>query len=191
MYNNNENQAKARLVYSGSLTLTDKKDKQGMPAGLKGGCVISINGRDGQPHAGVFIPLEMNPSLYHNKKDNSVTLDINVFENSAPKFDQTHFIRPSVGKKGQTMSEQARREATPIIGNLKPFAPKNEQSAPQGAQNLGGGFNPYATAPQGAPQGAPQAYGQVPQGAPAGGYAPQAAPADQGLNPGVMGDLPF
>lgn len=184
MYGNNDN--KAKLVYSGSLTLTDKKDAQGQPAGLKCGCVIALKGKDGQMHSGVFIPLDMNPSLYHNQKDNSVTLDINIFENATPKYGQSHFIRPSIGKKGQTMSDQARREATPIIGNLKPFIPKNDQNGPQGAQDLGGGYNPYTQ--QAAPQ---QNFGPTPQGVPAGGYAPQAAPEEQPLNPGVVGDLPF
>ena len=181
MYDNN--QAKPNLVLSGAITLTDKKDRNGNPAGLKGGCVISLKGKDGQMHQCLLVPLESNPTLYYNEKDKSVSLDINIYENATVKYGQTHFIRPSLGKRAKTMSEQARREATPIIGNLKPFTP-GDQNQQQGPQNLGGNYSPYAQQPQGAPQtgyGPQGGYG--PQSAPQGGYGPQGGYAPQGAAP--------
>ena len=187
-YNNTE---KSKLAYTGSLVLTEKTDKKGNKTGMKG-YIVPLQGSNGVTSNCLVMPLDQNPGLYVNPKDGSVSLDLAIFENSQVRFEQTHFIRPSLGKRAESMTDEQRRNASPIIGNLKVFTPKPQAGAPApqapaspyGAapmpQNPYQGAAPVAASPY--PAGAP-----VPQ-APANPYQqPAGAPAFHG---GVPGDMP-
>lgn len=171
--------AKSKLVFTGTVNMTEKKDNRGNTTGLVGSCILPLVLADRQQHNCIVIPIDMNPALFVSQKTGAVTLDVNVYENAVPnRSGNTHFIRASVGSKGKQMSDDARRQASPIIGNLKPF--DATQKSQQGPQNLGGAYNPYGgPAPQQPvyPQAQPQ--GMYPQQQPA--YPPQGAypPAPQ------------
>lgn len=196
---------KSRLAYSASICLTKKLDKKGNDAGLPQGIVATLKGK-----RCVVLPVDDCPYLYYNPKDNSVTLDLNIFENSNVSYEQTHHIRPSLGTSGKNMSDEQKRAYTPIIGNLKPFVPKGEsQQAP--AQQYGqapqamphGGFPAYQQAPppqtqfppytpQGVQQQAPAQGPQNPPVPPYDAYAqPQAAAPQAGASQVADDDLPW
>ena len=153
MANNNKN---STLELTGSIKLTDLAYAQ-------------VQGQPGQQW--LMIPIEANPALFltHDKKTGkpSVSLDITIWRNEAPKYDNTHYIRASVGKKNsEGLTDDQRRDASMILGNARVYTQK---PAPQP------GAAPAAPAAPGYGGNYPPQGPYTPQGMPAqGAYAPQA-----------------
>ena len=86
----------------------------------------------------IVIPVAENPSIFVGSKEKGghIYMDIEVREVSDNKYGNTHFVKLSVGKKKREemgLTQDSIRQYTPIIGNLKPFAKRNqEEDMPEG-----------------------------------------------------------
>ena len=90
---------------------------------LKKTSIMQIQGRE-QTLRCLVIPVEENHLFISTDNANnpkSAYLDINCYELRAPKYEETHMIKQSLGKEvRQNMSEEELR-AIPIIGGMKPI----------------------------------------------------------------------
>ena len=166
--NNNRNNSGATIENKGTIKLTDLQYAQ----------VTQANGLNY-----LMIPIEYNPCLYlgTNKQDGKpyVSIDITTWRSNNLKNGNTHFIRASVGsQKAKRMTDDQKKAASPIIGNLKP-AKSAQDSAPQGAEQ---GYAPQSPIPGQVYMPQPPVPGQPFQGAPQGAPAP--AFAGSGYNGG-------
>lgn len=170
--NNNRNNSGASIELMGHIKLTDLQYAQ----------VTQANGLNY-----LMIPIEYNPCLYlgTNKQDGKpyVSMDITTWRSNNLKNENTHFIRASViSQKAKTMTNDQKKAASPIIGNLKP-AKSAQEGTQQGAGQ--GYMAPGAIIPPAGQQGImpPPISGQQFQGAPQQG-APAPAFAGSGYNGG-------
>lgn len=129
------------------------------------------------------IPIEDNPSLFmsYDKKNNNrpvVSLDITIWRNETPKFDNTHYIRASVGKKnGERLTDEQRRQCTMILGNARTFSPRQQAPAAPAAPAPAPGYQPNTA--QGYQGRGYQTQGPYAQQPPQGGYQPVQQPVQQ------------
>ena len=108
---------------------------------IKGSFCHEFTGKTGVKKNCICIPIENQLGLvtdgYQDKKNlqwvcTDVTLHLTAIEMKEEKFGQTHFFKPSFSREVfERMSEEEQR-AYPVLGGIKPFAPKKQQSpAPQ------------------------------------------------------------
>ena len=75
----------------------------------------------------LVIPIADNPTLFIGKK--GVYLDISVVETPDSQYGHSHYVRANVGPaKRQNYSREELKALTPILGNLKPYEPKQQDA---------------------------------------------------------------
>lgn len=96
---------------------------------LKGACLRTLKGRDGQPVRCAVIPLDMNPEIIQGEK--GTYLLVTALETREPgQHGDTHLLKGNVpGDIYKAMSEEERK-SQPILGNMRPLVRK-EQPAPE------------------------------------------------------------
>ena len=123
-----------KTTYKGSVTLyTNRKDKTtGQPVkGLVSECLR--HPQTGTP--GIFIPIDVNPSIYVNERDGvrSISLDIELVETPNSKWG-SHMIKLAVGKENRqklgTLTNEQWNDLTPPVGNIKTIP--GDQNGQQG-----------------------------------------------------------
>lgn len=119
-----------RKTYLGSIALTALVHETRVVAGKKG----------------IFIPIDENPSIYFQQKEDGtkiINLDVEVRPTPNSKYGNSHFVKASVGKASREkhgLRKDQLERYTPIIGNLREFEfeiPEGTQSSPA-AQSQGG-----------------------------------------------------
>lgn len=80
----------------------------------------------------IVIPVELNPcvSTWEGRKGVKASLDISIRESPHNSYGNTHFIKASVSRRNREslgLSQEALKDCTPILGNLKTFS--REQAA--------------------------------------------------------------
>lgn len=102
---------------------------------------------------GIFIPINDNPSIYFQQKENGdkiINLDIEVKPTPNSQYGNSHLVKASVGKANRqkfNLQGDALNRATPILGNLKRFEFEARES--------GSGYAPQNGAPAGRPEDLP------------------------------------
>jgi len=159
-----QNNAQSTLELMGSINLTDL-------------AYVQVQ-KDPSGTDWLMIPVQANPALFlsFDRKNGApkVSLDLGIWRSPNNQYGNTHYIRTSVGSKNaQGLTEEQRRAASIIVGNLKP--PKNREQAP--AAPAGYGATGY---PQGGPYPQPGTQPAYAQGPAPAGYQQGPAPAPQG-----------
>lgn len=80
----------------------------------------------------ICIPIEDNPSIYLGEKGCYLNLIANEQEN--PQFGNTHYVKGDIPKEVYDKMTEEQRNAYPILGNMRPIAPK--QQAVTGTVNM-------------------------------------------------------
>lgn len=94
---------------------------------LKNAFVAKLTGKSGQKKNCLVIPLDES-GLYAGEK--GVYLDTVLVESPNNAFGDSHFVRQNFPKKiFEAMSEEERKQI-PILGNVRPMAPKTITAAP-------------------------------------------------------------
>ncbi len=116
-----------RETFLGSISLTKLKHETIVHGGKKG----------------IFIPVEENPSIYFQVKDDGskiINLDIEVKPTPNGNYGNTHMIKCNVGKANREkygLKPEQIGDNSPILGNLKRFEfevrDNGQDGAPAGA----------------------------------------------------------
>lgn len=94
---------------------------------LKNAFVANLTGKSGQKKACLIIPIE-EAHLFVGEK--GVYLDTLVYESKDNSYGDTHLVKQSFPKRiFEAMSEEERKQI-PILGNIRPMAPKTITAAP-------------------------------------------------------------
>ena len=73
----------------------------------------------------ICIPIEDNPALFLGEKGCYLSLVANAQEN--PQYGNSHFVRGDIPRELYDQMTEEQRKAFPIIGNMKPIQPKQQQ----------------------------------------------------------------
>ena len=86
--------------------------------------------------AGIFIPIGSNPSIYRRvtkKGQEKAELDFVMRPTTNGLGGNTHFVKANVGtanRERMGLSKEEAQQYSPILGNAKPLAKREEASAP-------------------------------------------------------------
>ena len=86
--------------------------------------------------AGIFIPIESNPSIYRRvtkKGQEKAELDFVMRPTPNGLGGNTHFVKANVGTANRErlgLSKEEAQQYSPILGNAKPLAKREEAPAP-------------------------------------------------------------
>ena len=86
--------------------------------------------------AGIFIPIESNPSIYRRvtkKGQEKAELDFVMRPTTNGLGGNTHFVKANVGTANRErlgLSKEEAQQYSPILGNAKPLAKREEAPAP-------------------------------------------------------------
>lgn len=73
----------------------------------------------------LIIPVDDNPSMYLGTK--GCYLNLEARETREQKYDDTHFLKPSLPKDVREAMTEEQRNAIPIIGNMRPIKKSEAQ----------------------------------------------------------------
>ena len=86
--------------------------------------------------SGIFIPIESNPSIYRRvtkKGQEKAELDFVMRPTTNGLGGNTHFVKANVGtanRERMGLSKEEAQQYSPILGNAKPLARREEAPAP-------------------------------------------------------------
>ena len=92
---------------------------------IPGAHFIDLPGKNG-PTKCIVMPVE-NCNLFVGEK--GVYLDLSAFQYKEQKFDDSHFVKQSIGKDAYAAMTKEQQDALPIIGGVKPIQPKQMATA--------------------------------------------------------------
>lgn len=73
----------------------------------------------------LIIPVDDNPSMYLGTK--GCYLNLEAWETREQKYDDTHFVKPSLPKEVREAMTEEQRNAVPILGNMRPMKKSEAQ----------------------------------------------------------------
>lgn len=73
----------------------------------------------------ICIPIEDNPSLFLGEKGCYLNLTANEVENS--QYGDTHYVKGDIPKEVYDKMTDEQRRSYPILGNMRPIGPKQQQ----------------------------------------------------------------
>lgn len=73
----------------------------------------------------ICIPIEDNPALFLGEKGCYLNLVANAQE--SPQYGNSHYVRGDIAKEQYDQMTEEQRKSFPILGNMKPIQPKQQQ----------------------------------------------------------------
>ena len=92
---------------------------------LKNTFVTDFQGRESKKRV-ICIPIEDN--FIYETDNGGIHLNLSAFEYKEKKFNDTHMLKVSIKKEVLEAMSEEERNNLPIVGGLKPFVAKSENS---------------------------------------------------------------
>lgn len=105
---------------------------------LNGAFLKNLTGKTATKRC-IIIPIDDNPSMFLGEK--GCYLNMSAFETQNNQYGDTHLLKPNLPKEVRERMTDEERNAVPILGNMAPMRPSEQQvngsvdvNAPEGQQ---------------------------------------------------------
>ncbi len=105
---------------------------------LNGAFLKNLTGKTATKRC-IIIPIDDNPSMFLGEK--GCYLNMSAFETQNNQYGDTHLLKPNLPKEVRESMTDEERNAVPILGNMAPMRPSEQQvngsvdaNAPEGQQ---------------------------------------------------------
>ena len=105
---------------------------------LNGAFLKNLTGKTATKRC-IIIPIDDNPSMFLGEK--GCYLNMSAFETQNNQYGDTHLLKPNLPKEVRERMTDEERNAEPILGNMAPMRPSEQQvngsvdaNAPEGQQ---------------------------------------------------------
>ena len=95
---------------------------------LRGACLRTLKGKDGQPVRCAIIPVEMNREIFVGEKGTYRSLTA-IETRETGKYGDTHLLKGNLPEEVYKAMGEEERRSQPILGQMRPLA-RREQPAP-------------------------------------------------------------